>query len=295
MHIIEEILSISREVLCCLKIEGKDLLCTNKSTGFIGFVFCIDSFLALSKDLLMAEAGASLKYVMGYSFSQDHIELLFNSIRGKLGWNNNPTPKQFGYIVRRLHAHVGVTGDSSGNCLNFADVDFEPLDVIENSQMISHLSPFVCNIVTYIAGFVVRKYLMYDSCPECRASLLASPNESLEMPEDRHFLTLKNNGGLLLPSPDVVKVLKLSESAFAALPLRHKLKQHVYVQVLNNLSTSVFSSAHMLESDHRCKIIRSLVYIFCDLRAFHFAKLSCLKGSNYLRPKLTKQIHFLSQ
>lgn len=294
LHAIEEILSISREVLCCLKVGGKDLLSTNKNTGFLGFVYCIDSFLALSKELLN-QTGTPLKYVMAYCFSQDHLELIFNSIRGKLGWNNNPTPKQFAYIVRRFHAHVGVTGDSSGNCLNFSSTDFEPLDVMENSQLISYPSPFVCNVIAYIAGFVVRKYLMHESCPECRASLLASPSEHLQMPEDRHFLTLKNNGGLLIPSSDVIKVLKLCESAFSSLPLRRKTKQHVYTQVLNDISSSVFASSHMLESDHRCKCIRSLVYIYSDLRAFHLVRSTHLKGREYVRPKLSKRIHFLSQ
>lgn len=292
----EEFLEIARELLCSIQVNGKDILSTNKNTGFIGFIFCIDSFIALSKELLSSNMAIPMRYVMGYSFSQDHLELLFNSIRGTLGWNNNPTPKQFQYIVRRLHAHVGVTGDSSGNCINFSD-DIEVMDVIEEPEGGSNPPPslFVRNAITYIAGFVIRKYLRHESCSDCRASLVASPNESLEMIEDQYFLTLKNNGGLLIPSSDVVKVLKLTESTFAALPLRKKTKQNVYTQVVNNIASSLFCTPHMLDTDHRSKLIRSLVYIYCDLRAFHVAKQVHLKRTNYARPRLTKRIHFLSQ
>uniref|UniRef100_A0AAV2J0S7 Transposable element P transposase-like RNase H C-terminal domain-containing protein n=1 Tax=Knipowitschia caucasica TaxID=637954 RepID=A0AAV2J0S7_KNICA len=42
------------------------------------------------------------RYVLTYRFSQDHLELLFNSIRASGGWNNNPSARQFQAIFRHL-------------------------------------------------------------------------------------------------------------------------------------------------------------------------------------------------
>ena len=84
-----------------LRIRGARIIGSNKGTGFVGLSFCIKCVIDLSHDLLF-EMPHPLRYVLTYRFSQDHIELLFNAIRGSLGWNNNPTAKQLQYIMRRL-------------------------------------------------------------------------------------------------------------------------------------------------------------------------------------------------
>ncbi|CAL8313710.1 unnamed protein product [Boreogadus saida] len=38
------------------------------------------------------------RYVPTYRFSQDHLELLFNSIRASGGWNNYPYAGQFKWV-----------------------------------------------------------------------------------------------------------------------------------------------------------------------------------------------------
>ena len=54
-----------------------------------GSVFSIHSVMAIKQDMLTC-TDCPLKYVLKYKFSQDHIELLFNKIRHRGGWNNNP-------------------------------------------------------------------------------------------------------------------------------------------------------------------------------------------------------------
>ena len=65
----------------------------------------------------------------------------------------------------------------------------------------------------YIGGFVVRKMLTSLHCPTCAEALLGQ--------DDHHerYLTLthiKDNGGLIIPSDDVFKILKKAESFFVS-------------------------------------------------------------------------------
>ena len=295
---VEEFLSFAEEFILSLEVDDRPLVSSARYTGFVGFLFCIRSFLSLSKELLTQDQ--PLKYVLSYRFSQDHIELLFNSIRGALGWNTNPTPRQFGFIIRRLHARVGITPDSNGNCVNFSDDglndDSKPSDVCEDvDDFLLPTSSYLINVIAYIGGFVVRKLLQHDNCPECRASLVASAYDSPKPTDELYFIRLRNNGGLVIPSPDVLKVLKTAESVFCSLPLRNQIPSAVAVRVLNALPFSVFSSDHMIENDHRSRIISSMIHAYCNLRSHHLARMKYLSNTGYKRHILTKQIQFLSQ
>ena len=134
-----------------------------------------------------------------------------------------------------------------------------------------------------------------DTCDECRAALVASTDESRMLSEDQYFLRLKNNGGLLIASSDVITIMKFCESIFMTSPLKKKNSRWTYVQVVNRLPSSVFNTSHMLVSDHRCRLIPSIIYVFCDIRAYHVAKQLHLSKLGYARPELTKRVHFLSQ
>ncbi|XP_062422237.1 uncharacterized protein LOC119220563 isoform X2 [Pungitius pungitius] len=58
--------------------------------------------------------------------------------------------------------------------------------------------------------FVVRRTLKKLSCDVCRASLLMDA-ESASKDQSYHLLTLKNNGGLVIPSAGTVKVVRAAE------------------------------------------------------------------------------------
>ena len=69
------------------------------------------------------------------------------------------------------------------------------------------------NIVGYIGGFVVRKMLKSLHCSTCAEALLGRDNHH------ERYLTLthiKDNGGLIIPSDDVFKILKKAESFFVS-------------------------------------------------------------------------------
>ena len=65
------------------------------------FTFSIHSLVAVAWEYLSCEH-CPLEYILTYKFSQVHIELLFNKICCRYGWNNSPNVLQFMYTLRRL-------------------------------------------------------------------------------------------------------------------------------------------------------------------------------------------------
>ena len=75
-------------------VGGKSMYLTPRRTGFLGFACSIESIIKLFEDLVLAP-NAPMTYLLTYKFSQDHIELFFSAVRGRGGFNNNPTAIQF--------------------------------------------------------------------------------------------------------------------------------------------------------------------------------------------------------
>ena len=85
-----------------------------------GFVFSIHSVMAITQDMLTC-TDCPLKYVLTYKFSQDHIELLFNKIRHRGGWNNNPNVLQLKYALKSILIRNGIEPSNTGNSTHFQD------------------------------------------------------------------------------------------------------------------------------------------------------------------------------
>ncbi|KAE8281230.1 THAP domain-containing protein 6 [Larimichthys crocea] len=202
----------------------------------LGFVVNIDTLMSMVPVLLEGQ-----RYILTYRFSQDHLELLFNSIRASGGWNNNPNASQFKYIFRKLMARCGVVS-RSGNVTAqddtesltatidtstslsavdmssaaggdlpspFADI---PALVHDHSYLPIRFSGLVDNALVYISGFVVRRALKQLACDVCRASLVTDAASAIK-DQSYHLLTLRNNGGLVIPSEGTVRVVREAESA----------------------------------------------------------------------------------
>ena len=70
-----------------------------------------------------------------------------------------------------------------------------------------------------MSGFVVRKILRHLKCVDCRLALIQPSTPSMS---DFKLLRIKDNGGLICPSNDVVKLLKSTENAPISIPLKRK-------------------------------------------------------------------------
>jgi hypothetical protein len=63
-----------------------------RKKGFLGFLINIQSYEAIFN--LYVEQKQFIKYILGHKLSQDHLEIMFGTIRSSLGLNNNPTVVQ---------------------------------------------------------------------------------------------------------------------------------------------------------------------------------------------------------
>lgn len=63
----------------CTNIEGKPLYQTLKKVPFLGFLVTASPFLDMYEEEVQNKK--TLKYILTYKFSQDHLELFFCSIR----------------------------------------------------------------------------------------------------------------------------------------------------------------------------------------------------------------------
>ena len=178
-------------------------------------------------------------YLCTYMLSQDHLELFFGCVRGRNGYNNNPTALQFKYTYRALLINNKLQPGSKGNITmqgNTAPLlvttsndndDRRPqeeeveeeqqlhrfLDLIpeiqpdEYAQQDITLSEYTKGVITYMAGHVVRQISPKLTCTHCRLALLSLPGET----PFNSLTCTKNNGGLVFPSTSVCKVLQLCE------------------------------------------------------------------------------------
>ena len=151
-----------------------------------GFVFSIHSVMAITQDML-THTDCPLKYVLTYKFSQDHIELLFNKIRHRGGWNNNWNVLQLKYALKSILIRNSIEPSNTGNCTHFQDSLCESngllnfttkrnqykeasTEIVQDSDLAScecmlieldqeHPSELLDNVLYYISGFVVWSML----------------------------------------------------------------------------------------------------------------------------------------
>lgn len=221
----------------------------------------------------------NLKYLLSYKFSQDHLELFFNCVRS-CGWNDNPTALHFSRIFKRLLKHAGVEASNRGNCLNFNDElstcespfseKDSPLDNIVQNMDFSDLSRFVSNVSAYIAGHVVRRIVPRMNCDQCKTALV-SLNVSDVDACDRHFLRLKNNGGIVIPSQAAIKLIKITELTFKEMRCSKAFCGRNLFSVIFQAATdkNIFGDDHFTDSDHLYDFVITMALHSLEIRAHH--------------------------
>ena len=219
--------------------EGQSMLMSQRKTGFLGFLVCIEAALGMAKDLVCGEDPV-LKYVLTYKMSQDHLELFFGAVRAAGGWNNNPTALQFRSAYKQLMMRHQITG-GRGNCIpqddtemlsNFEDnsdrkssrIEIDQVTIVRKYDLalrpepvttdhdywdapnVMELSEFKSAAISYIAGYVVRMVQKKIHCLKCLAALTTTKEKIPDL-----FVVWKSNGGLKLPSPGLLKICEETE------------------------------------------------------------------------------------
>lgn len=72
--------------------DGESILNSNRKIGFLGFIICIKNAISMFESLIKQ---GYLFCLSLHKLSQDHIELYFQMIRSRGGFNSNPTVRQF--------------------------------------------------------------------------------------------------------------------------------------------------------------------------------------------------------
>lgn len=74
---------------------------TNRKTFIVGFTAAVKSMFEISK--IIFTENLNFKYILTYSFSQDHTEILFGRICQRYGANNNLNIMQFKTAMNRYY------------------------------------------------------------------------------------------------------------------------------------------------------------------------------------------------
>lgn len=281
--------------------SGRPVINGLKKTGFVGLIICIRSLTALFDALVATKI---LKYLLTHKMSQDHLETFFGCVRGKGGYNNNPTACQFRAAYKRLLFHTEVRSSDAANCcrdvvsiLNMSSAVslaesptavtshrrsslLEPLD---DEHDYTHcvdlpLSLSAWTVVPYIAGFVARKVRSVTNCKECCAAL-----ESSELSD---LVRAKNRGGLVAPSKDVLENCSIAEKGLRV--LQHECKNLKSFNtssesLLVDVMTAVFEKAlfaqlesHLLDCDpldnHIYSSSKKIARLYIRTRLHHISR-----------------------
>ncbi|KAK9696491.1 hypothetical protein QE152_g31863 [Popillia japonica] len=169
--------------------SGQTILTSQKKTGFLGIIINLKNVF----NLYDAYHKRNLKYLSTYKLSQDHLEIFFSAVRSRFGMNNNPSALQFKYAYKRLLTRAQIGGSIYGNVteLSYMPILYatpnitpqEEIDTIfdmDNEDVGDHdylssfytLSPFIEDIIKYIAGYVTKKVVAEINCNKYKEAII---------------------------------------------------------------------------------------------------------------------------
>lgn len=313
-----DFLEKSRQYILGLKLNNKDICNTNRKTGFLGFLICIESLKNYYCQIIEQEK--LLKYILTYKFSQDHIETFFSSIRSRFGMNNNPSARQFEHCMKRLLVRHEVKGSEYGNAVeldnthilycnssstkiiqeNTSDNELPEDDVIIAENF--HLSPFVEDVVAYISGFVAKSLIKKITCQQCANIIVKEECSSILQKQ-------KSWGKLTSASDFVISICKIGEKVLRELKARSflvkqqkNLKDYMTILALRKISPSVYDvfGDHLFDGtlieSHHIGLTKIILNKFFNVRMYHEVNIINEKNNlNRVRSILTKTILFKNQ
>ena len=312
------------------------MLTVRRKAFVVGLILNAKSVRKLADELLNRPINP-YSYVLPYKDSQDHVELLNSCIRGKNGNNNNPDIVQFRSALKKILLRASITASKYANCISFDNDDSPPIFSLKWTKNRSTLSEqridapsedesFVLDIsddsisehrenaLSYIAGWIVRKLIKLIDCEICCQNLMATDRTKRYL----SLISLKDNGGLVYPSDDVVKIVMVCDKYFRRLVLgddgngisaSKSLRKNLSSAVINELSSTrpgsiLFES--LLEHDidthvptedfHSTQIMKAIVSSFLDMRMLRhgqaYTKTVIHAGKLGKRQEMTKLLQF---
>jgi hypothetical protein len=162
-------------------------------------------------------------------------------------------------------------------------------------------------VVTYISGFVARKLIKKLDCEPCISSLVNCNGTNSPIRSDFILLEAKNNGGLFIPSDDLITCCRITELVIREVSNKglRKMKNKTILELSmrNILDTEAFNDLrttsymdHKPLGNHVFELIKLIVLQYSKVRLHHMAKERTLSlNKPCVRNKLTKTILFKGQ
>lgn len=299
------------------------LIKSRRFTGYLGLCVSIESAKILFKALVENEA-CPITYLPLHKVSQDHIELFFCNVRSAGGCNDNPTPRQFEGIYKKMLIHTELQQSVTGNCiplenisiLNCSSVDRINMTVERNINMTksnddtdeddlaiavqeTSLSLFAEHIIEYISGFVVNSLIKRIKCSKCIQGLIS-------LNEKRNSLIFARDiGGLIYPSEMVIKICRRCELVIKSNDNYQIIKPDRRFMFLTTKTLQSFAneelfpdlSRHQFDyenTNHVIDLTKSVIEKYVNVRLAYLAKKK-QPSQNPIRRVFTKLIHFKGQ
>lgn len=313
-------------------VETVKQLCQGgRKRAALGIVVSAMSIREIARSLLYREE-SPFRYIMTYRFSQDLLELFFNTVRGRLGRNNNPTTLDFQNIIKVIWHVSSLKSTKTGNCIAQAVDEILPggllqlkpskklvpfdsqqmleLDCIDLSAGLdSHYSDFVKNCIAYISGNVVRVVGTRSKCEKCAETLLDTGEDAL--PESlKRLIVRKDRGGLFVPCHSVYKIVEKTDVIFRRVVAESKgsmniclLDKKICNLLLNDFvgsnlfphSSDHFAEFNLSQFSHFTKIVSQIIHHYLKIRLFdHGRRYEAFKEISS-RHKLSKLTLFKNQ
>lgn len=296
------------------------ILTSSRKTGFNGLIVCLNSMSRLFDNVIKT---GQLSFILSYKISQDHIEMLFSAIRSRGGFNNNPTASQFEATYKKLLIHSELSISENANCApqdttkilhissskkiqeqNFLDIlcveeEESFSDDFEQNNEPEEVNVYKEDVIEHIAGFVLKQLNKIIDCPVCCSAL---------QDKYRHhtLIDIKNRGGLMKPSTDVIHICKITEKIFIS--RIHEIPKllgnpinYLTIKTMSQINiSSLFTvlNVHILSqspiNNHLLQIIKLIIKKYIVIRLHHYNKEQC-QPKFRIRSQLTKQILFQHQ
>ncbi|XP_030834547.1 uncharacterized protein LOC115921324 [Strongylocentrotus purpuratus] len=316
----------TKKMLLSLKLsDGTPVASSNRGTPVIGFCLAMDGFISLA-DRFFNDPQSGIKYFLPYRLSQDQLELHFAKIRGRGGWNNNPTSTQFQAAYRALLINSNIPVSTSGNATWFLEamgtnihedrkLPSDGVISVEISTIEAQTSPstsppaelsmFQQNVTAYIAGYTIRSIQgKCHSCDKCKEALVDRTDEVPEV--YLQLIRLKDNGGLIIPSKSVLNIAMASERILREQGTKPTIGQHIRdqlcVKIIHSLNHgSLFPNLHEqydcdFRRNHVLQLIKDFVnhYLVTRLHFVAFTYNRDIRGQS-IRNHMSRMVIFQNQ
>lgn len=140
---------------------------------------------------------------------------------------------------------------------------------------------FKANAITYIAGYAINIVKRFLKCDNCLDVLLADNNYMFS--DFYKLLRIKDRGGLIVPSIDVVKICSVAENTLNVIDIcDEKRNEKLVVYTLRNLTIEKLFVNMVCDTDddenHKYSLIKLIILSYGKIKFFNK-----LKSMNYQR------------